>query len=176
MGFRCSLIKMLKHFDPKRSTKNIVDQNLEAPRLDPSLNHYTWCPPPPKKKEAERSIFVTWYSKINIFWFHQIKHCLLKRMIPRLFDLVRKYWFYKNFLKHGHSRILFNQRELFTAGMAVHKASSLFVWFARINGFPGNNVIWKSEKPLSLTEMSREWRENWEWYHSFQRTIFYLMK
>ena len=26
--------------------------------------------------------------KYSIFWFHQIKHCLLKRMIPRSFDLV----------------------------------------------------------------------------------------
>ena len=27
----------------------------------------------------------------SIFWFHQIKHCLLKRMIPRSVDLVQ-YW------------------------------------------------------------------------------------
>ena len=40
--------------------------------------------------------------------------------------------------------------------------SSLFVLFARINGLPGNNV-WKYKKPLSLNEMSREWRENWQW-------------
>ena len=73
--------------------------------------------------------------------------------------------------------------------MAVHGISSLFVLFARINGLPGNNV-WKAKKPLCLTEMSREWRENWEitiyskllnqfqwsWYHSFQKTMFYLMK
>ena len=28
------------------------------------------------------------YRKFSIFWFHQVKHCLLKRMIPRSFDLV----------------------------------------------------------------------------------------
>ena len=34
----------------------------------------------------------------------------------------------------------------------------MFEW---INGIPGNNV-WKSEKPLPLTEMSQEQRENWQ--------------
>ena len=71
----------------------------------------------------------------------------------------------------------------------------LFVLLARINGLPGNNV-WKSERPLSPSEMSREWRERstmtmfwemtieskllnqfqWSWHHSFQKTMFYLIK
>ena len=84
--------------------------------------------------------------KYSIFWFHQIKHCLLKRMIPRsLIWFGSKYWFYSHFLKHSHLRILFNLRELFTTGIAVHKFSPCFVctdqWAS------GQQCIWKSEKP-----------------------------
>ena len=40
-------------------------------------------------KKAERSIFITRiFENSSIFWFHQIKHCLLKRMIPRSLKLV----------------------------------------------------------------------------------------
>ena len=70
--------------------------------------------------------------------------------------------------------------------------SSLIVLFARINGFPGNNV-WKSEKPLSLPELKCHENEEtltmtmfwemaieskllnqfqWYWYHSFRRQCF----
>ena len=65
--------------------------------------------------------------KYSIFWFHQIKHCLLKRMIPRSFDFVWQYWFYNHFLKHSHLQILLNLRELFRASIAVHKFSLCFV-------------------------------------------------
>ncbi len=47
-------------------------------------NVYTECP-----KKVERSISVTLIFE-NIAFFHQITHCLLKRMIPRsltLFEL-----------------------------------------------------------------------------------------
>ena len=79
-----------------------------------------------------------------------MKHCLLKRMIPRSYMI----WFgstdfYNHFLKHSHLRIVLNLRELFTAGIAVHKFS--LVLFARFNRHPGNNV-WKSEKLLSMPE------------------------
>ena len=74
-------------------------------------------------------------------------------MIPTSFDLARYH-----FLKHGHFRIFLNLRERFTAGIAVH-IFCVFYLHARIKWFPGNNV-WKSEKPLSPTKMSREWREN----------------
>ena len=66
--------------------------------------------------------------KNSIFWFHQIKHCLLKRMIQRSVDLVWEYWFYNHFLKHSHLQILLNLRELFTAGLAVHNLSLCFIW------------------------------------------------
>ena len=54
-------------------------------------------------------------------------HCLLKRMIPRSFHLVWKYWFYNHFLKRSHLQILLNLCKLFTVGMAVHKFSLCFV-------------------------------------------------
>ena len=52
--------------------------------------------------------------KYNIFLFYQIKHCLLKRMIPRSFGLVVLILQY--FLE-----IWLNLHELSTAGSAVHK-------------------------------------------------------
>ena len=131
--------------------------------------------------------------KYSICWFHQIKHCLLKRMIPRSFDLVRWYWFYNHFLKHSHLRILLNLRELFTAGMAVHKFSLCFVctdqWasgqqynvsqksdYPRLNGHENEDKLdndyvlrndhrIKTTQPISMILVS-----------FFQKTIFYLMK
>ena len=45
---------------------------------------------PDVQKKGERSIFVTLeFENIAYFDFHQIKHCLLERMIPRSYDLVR---------------------------------------------------------------------------------------
>ena len=92
---------------------------------------YTGCPP--KKKRKKRSgtpdfhyFDIRKYS-IILFWFHQIKHCLLKRMIPKSFDFVRQYWFYNHFLKHDPLRILLNLLKLFMAGIAVHKFSLCFV-------------------------------------------------
>ena len=41
-------------------------------------------------------------QQYSIFWFHQIKHCLLKRMIPRSLKLDEQFWFYGNFSKHSH--------------------------------------------------------------------------
>ena len=83
-------------------------------------------------------------KKYSIFWFLQIKHSLLKRMIPRWFDLIEEYWFYNHFLKHSHLQILLTLCELLRR--VWQSISSLFVLFAWINGLPGNNV-WKSEKP-----------------------------
>ena len=48
-------------------------------------------------------------------------------MILRSYDLVREYSLYNHLLKHSHLRILLNLRELFTAGIAVHKFSLCFV-------------------------------------------------
>ena len=45
---------------------------------------YTGCP----KKQNTRFRYFD-IRKYSIFLFHQIKHCLLKTMIPRSFDLVR---------------------------------------------------------------------------------------
>ena len=100
---------------------------------------------------------------------------------------------YSHFLKHSHLQILLNLRKLFTAGMAVHKFSLCLVC---INGLPGINE-WKSEKPLNQIKHpeNEEKIDNdhvwgmtihvgsklldqfqWSWYHSFQKTMFYLMK
>ena len=84
---------------------------------------YTGCPP----KSGTLVFRYFDIRKDSIFWFHQTKHCILKRMIPRLFDFVRKYWFYNHFLKHSHLRILLNLPELLMAGIAVHKFSLCFV-------------------------------------------------
>ena len=42
-------------------------------------------------------------------------------------------------MKRSHLRILLNLRELFMAGIAVHKFS--FVLFARISGRPGSEFL-----------------------------------
>ena len=40
-----------------------------------------------KSRTLDFQYFDIW--KYSISWFHQIKHCLLKRMIPRSFDFIR---------------------------------------------------------------------------------------
>ena len=70
--------------------------------------------------------------------------------------------------------MLLNLRELFTAGIAVHTIS--LVLFARINV---TRMKWKL--PITMFwEMSIESKLlnkfQWSWYHSFQKTMFYLMK
>ena len=55
-------------------------------------------------------------QKYSIFWFYQIKHCLLKRMIPRSLKLVEKFWFYGHFLKHSHCLFSPSFSELFSRG------------------------------------------------------------
>ena len=60
-------------------------------------------------QKAERSIFVT---LIFLLWFHQIKHCLLKRMIPRSLKLVEKLWFYGHFSKHSHCQFSLHSRDI----------------------------------------------------------------
>ena len=42
----------------------------------------------PKKKTRTLDFHYFDIRKYSIFWFHQIEHCLLKRMKPRSFDLV----------------------------------------------------------------------------------------
>ena len=64
---------------------------------------------PPKSGTLDFHYFDN--RKYSIFLFYQIRHCLLKRMIPRSF----------------HLRILLHLRELFTAGIAVHTFSLCFV-------------------------------------------------
>ena len=59
--------------------------------------HYTGCPP--KKQNAQ--FFLLWYAKILHFLFNKLKHCLLKRMIPKSLILV-EFGFYGNFSKHSH--------------------------------------------------------------------------
>ena len=121
-----------------------------------TINGWIWLyrvypPPPPKKRKKKKKEEEKGNSpfdfrnldirKYSIFWFHQIKHCLLKKkkkMIPRLFDLVRKYWFYNHFLKHSNLRILWNPRELFTAGIAVH---NVFFFFCTDQWVSGQQCI-----------------------------------
>ena len=104
------------------------------------LYFYTGCPPPPpnKKRRKERNAqFVTltfenlaylissdktlsWYQDCMI-WFGSI-------------DSTTNSW------NSVILRVLLCLRELFTAGIWP-SISSLFVLFARINGRPGNNVL-----------------------------------
>ena len=55
---------------------------------------------PPKSTTLDFHYF--YIRKYSIFWFHQIKYCLLKRMIPRSLKLVEYFWFYGHFSKHSH--------------------------------------------------------------------------
>ena len=59
---------------------------LKSSHNDPVLGLIPGVPP---KKNPERSIFITLILKIIAYFDFIIKHCLLKRMIPRSFDLVR---------------------------------------------------------------------------------------
>ena len=86
-----------------------------------------------------------------------------------------------------------NLRELFTAGIAVHKLSLCFVrtdqWASgqqymevRKAIIPAWNVT-RMKRKLTLTvywEISIKSKLlnqfQWSWYHSFQKTMFYLMK
>ena len=67
---------------------------------DKNLKKHYWggsCPPAPPlatlmgcpKKSGTLDFRYFDIRKFSIFWFHQIKHCLLKRMILRSVDLVR---------------------------------------------------------------------------------------
>ena len=47
--------------------------------------HYTGCPK--KSVTLDFCYFDIRKYIYSIFWFHQIKHCLLKRMIPRPFEI-----------------------------------------------------------------------------------------
>ena len=55
-------------------------------RCTGTFKHTTGCPP---QKRNTRFWFPWTFGirKYSIFWFHQIKHCLLKRMIPRSFEI-----------------------------------------------------------------------------------------
>ena len=92
------------------------------------------CPPPPPPKKKSGTLDFRYFDirRYSIFWFYQIKHCLLKRMILQPFLETQSF---TNFVKSA--------RAIYTAGMAVHKFSLCFV---RTDQWaPGNNV-WKSEK------------------------------
>ena len=90
---------------------------------------------PGVQKKRNAQFLLLWYiQKYSIFWFHWLilQPFLETQSFTNLFKSIASY------LRRVWQSI-------------IH----LFVLFARINGRPGNNV-WKSEKPLSLTEMSRE--------------------
>ena len=72
------------------STFNLGDGRVGHPRKyslawDTSFP----CIPSVKKKHGMLEFRYFDIKKYSIFWYHQIKHCILKRMIPRSFDLVR---------------------------------------------------------------------------------------
>ena len=109
--------------------------------------------------------------KYSIFWFHQIK----------------------KFLKHSHLWILLNLRELFRAGIAVHMFSLCFVCTDQwVSGQQCMEVRKAIIPDWNVTRMKRKltktmfWEMTigskllnqfqWSWYHSLQKTMFYLMK
>ena len=94
---------------------------------------------------------------------------------------------------HSNLQILLNLCELFTAGMAVHKFSLGFVctdqWTSRQQCMEVRKAIipdWNVTRMRRKLTMSMFWEMTieskllnqfqWSWYHSFQKTIFYLMK
>ena len=89
--------------------------------------------------------------------------------------------------------MLLNLCELFTAGIAVHKFSPCFIcknqWASGQQCMEVRKVIipdWnvtRTKRKLTMTmfwEMTIESKLlnqfQWSWYHSFQKTMFYLMK
>ena len=60
------------------------------------------------------------------------------------------YWFYNHFLKHSHLQILLNLRELFMAGLAVHKFYPALFCSHGSMGVPVYRVVHvtTSNKPL----------------------------
>ena len=96
---------------------------------------YMGCP-----KKEERSIFVTLILKKNIFWLHQIKHCLLKRMIPRSFDLVSSI----DSTTISWNTVIYKFCQICESYLQQVKQSisSLFVLFAQINGSQKSHYPW----------------------------------
>ena len=93
---------------------------------DVYIQPYTGCP----KKSVTLDFRYIEIWKYSIFWFHQIKHCLLKRnytkiiwfgMIVLILQPFLETQSFTNFVK------MLNVCELFTAGIAVHKFSLCFV-------------------------------------------------
>ena len=114
---------------------------------------------------------------------------LVRRSIPG----VQKYVERSLFVTFIFENILLDLRELFTAGIAVHKFSLYFVctdqWVSgqrcmevRKAIIPDCNVM-RMKNNLKMTmfwemtlgsKLLNQFR--WSWYHSFQKTIFYLIK
>ena len=129
----------------------------------------------------EHSIFVALKFEYSIFLFHQIKHCLLKRMIPRSLKLVEQFWVYGNFWKHRHQSSLSN-----FSSFLWHFSQGLWLFWlpyivARepIDPIPVVNSSCRLNKIHVFQKMVVEsilpnWIK-WSWYHSFQKTLFYLM-
>ena len=59
--------------------------NMCTGMIHTTILYYTGC----LKKSGTLDFLYFEIRKYSILWFHQIKHCLLKRMMPRSFDLVR---------------------------------------------------------------------------------------
>ena len=129
--------------------------------------YYTGCP----SKSGTLDFRYFDIRKYSIFWFHQIKHCLLKKK-----NDTKIIWFgsvvliLQPFLE---TQSITNLRELFRAGMAVHKFSLCFV---RTDLLGVRATMYGSQKShYPCLKMSREWRENWQWsclrnYHRIKTT------
>ena len=111
-----------------------------------------------------------WNARFFLLWNSKLSHSLISsdKTLSSEKNDTKTIWFgsvvliLQPFLEtYSHLRIFLIRRELFMADIAVHKLSLCFVCTDQWTS--GLLNVWKSDKPLSLTEMSREWRETWQW-------------
>ena len=127
--------------------------------------------------------------KYSIFWFHQIKHCLLKRMIPRSLKLVEQFLIYGHFSKYGQCvNFPFKVLVTFQSGIMAFLTSIHWCpeahWSVqtkqRENLWTAIPAVNSSRRFNKIGEMAVESNSilpnkiEWSWYHSFQKTMFYL--
>ena len=131
----------------------------------------------PKKSGTFDFFFFT--LKYFIFWFHQLKHCLLKRMIPRSYGLVQ---YSIDSMTISWNTVIYEfclkiyLRKLFTEGTAVHKFSLCFV---RTDQWASGQQCMKVRKAIIpdsdwiVTRMKRKvtltmfWCSKLKWYALF---------
>ena len=134
----------------------MVQQNgVKIIFISPTSHKYTRCP----KKSGTLDICYFEIWKYSIFWFRQIirllKECYQDHMI--WFSSIDSTTISWNTVIYKFFKIC---PSYLRRVIAVHKFSLCFV---RTDQWASGQQCMESEKPLSLNEMSREWKENWQW-------------